>query len=91
MKTLVRNNNSISLYIFDDSEIVNITNERTYIGEPHKLIISDCDLSNVTLYENVSPPEDWIGWKYTFDGTNFVLNPDWIDPNSREIENLPEE
>lgn len=83
MKTLVRNDNQISLYIFDDSEVINITAERTYVGDPTKFVISDCDTSNVTLYENVTSPEDWAGWKYTFNGTNFVQNPDWIDPSTR--------
>ena len=86
MKTLVRNDNQISLYIFDDSEIVNIAADATYIGNPLNLIISDCNLSNVTLYENVAAPEDWFGWKYTFDGTNFVANPDWVDPEQARLQ-----
>ena len=83
MKTIVRNDNNISLYLFDDSEFVGIASDITTIGNPPILYIDDCNSSNVTLFENVTEPEGWIGWKYfytTEDG--WVLNPDYFPPAS---------
>lgn len=82
MKTLTRNDNNISLYIFDDAKLVSVQADRTVVGSPEELIIADCNSGNVTLHENVTPPEDWTGWKYFFDGTTWTQNPDWVDPNA---------
>lgn len=84
MKTLVKDNKSI--YIFDDAEVLDITADNIQVGEPARLIISDCNSSNITLYTDVTPPEDWIGHKYLFDGTTWTENPDWVDPATLEEE-----
>ena len=76
MKTITKNNKS--LYLFEDAEYLNINNQNIVVGNPEVLIISDCNLTNVVLHENVEPPEDWIGCKYFFDGTAWTLNPDYI-------------
>jgi hypothetical protein len=81
MKTIVRNDNNISLYLFDDSQFVNIAADITTVGNPAILYIDDCNSSNVTLFENVTNPEGWVGWKYFYtveDG--WVLNPNWVPP-----------
>lgn len=82
MKTLVKDTKSI--YIFDDAEVLDITTDNIQVGEPAHMIISDCNSSNVTLYTDVTPPEDWSGHKYLFDGTTWTLNPDWVDPATLE-------
>lgn len=82
MKTLVKDNKSI--YIFDDAEVLDITADNIQVGEPARLIISDCNSSNITLYTDVTPPEDWTGHKYLFDGTTWTANPDWVDPATLE-------
>lgn len=84
MKTLVKDNKSI--YIFDDAEVLDITADNIQVGEPARFIISDCNSSNVTLYTDVTPPEDWVGHKYFFDGTTWTENPDWVDPATLEEE-----
>lgn len=84
MKTITRNDNDISLYIFDDVEIVSVNSDETVVGFPKKLTIDDCNSSNVTLHENVTPPEDWFGWKYLFDGAEWILNPNWVEPTVLE-------
>lgn len=78
MKTLVKENKSI--YIFDDAEVLDITSDGIQVGEPARLIIGDCSSSDTTLYTDVTPPADWAGHKYFFDGTTWTLNPDWVDP-----------
>lgn len=80
MKTLIRKNTDISLYIFEDSEQINITEDHTEVGNPVNLIIADCSFDNVALIENVTPPTDWSGWKYTFVNNEFITNPNYVDP-----------
>ena len=82
MKTLTKDN--VSVFIFDDAEVLSIAEETITVGDPAKLIIGDCGSSNSVLHENVTPPEDWVGRKYLFDGTNWSLNPDWSDPTVEE-------
>lgn len=82
MKTLTRNGTSI--YVFSDDEFLSITENDITVGNPPKFIIADCNSTNTVLHEGVTPPEDWTGHKYLFDGTDWTLNPDWIDPTTLE-------
>ena len=79
MKTLVKD--KISIYVFADSEAVNITDTNIVIGNPETLIIGDCNSSNTTLHEGVTPPSDWVGHKYLFNGTAWSANSAWVDPS----------
>jgi hypothetical protein len=87
MKTLVKYNKS--LYIFEDDKALTITAENITVGNPVEFIIADCNSSNTELHAGVTPPEDWTGGKYLFDGTVWTLNPDWIDPAT--LEGQPDE
>jgi hypothetical protein len=78
MKTITKDNSSC--YLFEDSIRVVIENERTVVGDPEELIISDINLSNGQVYENVTPPTDWVGNKYLFDGVNWTTNPNYDEP-----------
>lgn len=81
MKTITRQGTNISLYIFDDEEIILMDSIRTVVGNPSKFVIGDCNNLNSTLYENVVPPEDWQGWKYFYtDSGGWILNPDYVEP-----------
>ena len=80
MKTLTKNN--FSIYVFDDNKSLTITSDKITVGEPIEFIIDDCNSNNTVLHNNVTPPDDWIGHKYTFDGTTWTLNPDWVDPDT---------
>lgn len=75
MKTLVKDGKSI--YLFEQIERVEINSENIVVGGPVFAVITDCNSSDTTLYENVTPPEDWVGHKYLFDGSTWTLNPDW--------------
>jgi hypothetical protein len=79
MKTIIRIPENISLYLFADDKPVSIGSE-TIVGEPVELIIADCNSNNSEMIGNVTPPEDWIGAKYCFDGANWTLNPDYQPP-----------
>ena len=83
MKTITRLGTNVSLYVFDDNIVVNIQDNQTVIGDPVTLYIADCNLSNVVLFENVTPPDDWCGHKYLYTVDNgWELNPAWVDPDT---------
>jgi hypothetical protein len=83
MKTIVRQGTDVSLYLFADTETVNIGTEKTTIGNPVRFIVGDCQSSNVILCESVTKPTGWVGGKYLYttdDG--WTLNPNWVDPDA---------
>ena len=80
MKTIVRNDNGVSLYLFPAETPISAFEDRIDIGMPIFLIVADCNSDNVTVYDDVEPPNDWFACKYKFDGTKWTLNPDWVDP-----------
>lgn len=84
MKTIVENATSLSKYLLDDAEVVVLNEDNIVVGNPAEFIIADLNASTATVYENVTAPADWIGNKYTFDGTDWTLNPAWVDPASPE-------
>ena len=43
-------------------------------------IICDMNSSNSTVHTSVTPPGDWKGGKYLFDGTDWTANPDYVAP-----------
>ena len=84
MKTIVEKSTSISKYLIDDTEVVMLNDDNIFVGDPLRFIIGDLNGSTVTVYENLTAPVDWAGNKYTFDGTDWTLNPDWVDPTIPE-------
>lgn len=84
MKTIVETATGLSKYLINDAEIVVLNENEIAIGNPVNHIIVDLNVGTVILYEGVSPPEDWTGDKYTFDGTDWTLNPDWVAPTPPE-------
>lgn len=80
MKTLTKDGKSI--YTFDNAEVLDISANNIAVGDPVKFFIHDCNSSNTVLHEGVTPPEDWTGHKYLFNGTDWTLNPDWVDPTT---------
>lgn len=86
MKTIIENATSESLYIFEDSKVINILDSKMTVGDPVELMVLDCNSTNVFLANNVNPPEDWEGRKYTFDSTTWAVTQEWIDANTEEVE-----
>lgn len=77
MKTLVFNDSNISAYTFEDSDVVTVSATNTTAPNA---IIGDMTSANATLYENVTPPADWVGFRYTFDGTTWTEVAGWTKP-----------
>lgn len=81
MKTVVRKETNVSLYLLPDSTTVLLDDTQMQVGaNPIEFFVADCDISNAVLHENVTDPGDWKGWKYLYDGTTWTLNPNWVDP-----------
>lgn len=78
MKTITKD--GVSIFIFPDAQPVVLKSDRIEVGNPLSMVIGDCNANDSVLHENVNPPEDWFGHKYTFDGTNWQRNPRWVDP-----------
>ena len=80
MKTIT--SNRVSLYLLQDNEPVNITENNITIGSPVTSVIWDLNSSNVFLYTNVAtPPSDWTGTKYIYDGTSWSSNSSYVAPS----------
>jgi len=85
MKTITENSTKLSKYLLEDSKAVAIGSGKITVGDPSSpdFYIADLNSSNATLTENVTNvPSDWTGNKYTFDGTTWTQNPDWVDPDA---------
>ena len=73
MKTIT-DDTQVSIYVFEDDKVLDITAENIIVGDPVEFIIADCNSSNTTLHEDVEPPADWKGCNYLFDGTTWTAN-----------------
>lgn len=83
MKTIVETATGLSKYLLDDSVTITVNSDHIVVGDPAQFVIGDLNSSNATITENVTnAPSDWTGNKYTFDGTTWTLNLDWVDPDA---------
>ena len=82
MKTITINNttdgDNLSAYIFEDGDTITSESDRVTCPD---LVILDLDSSTSTIHTGVTPPEDWVGWKYFFDGTTWTVNELWEEPD----------
>jgi hypothetical protein len=87
MKTIVETSSGLSKYLLADDVTITATADNITVGDPAQFIIGDLNSTTVTITDNVTnAPEDWSGNKYTFDGTTWTLNPDWVDPEAEDGE-----
>ena len=85
MKTIVETSTGLSKYLLADDVTITATADNITVGDPAQFIIGDLNSTTVTITDNVTnAPEDWTGNKYTFDGTTWTANPDWVDPDAEE-------
>lgn len=81
MKTIVEIETKLSKYLLDDAEAITANADTIVVGEPPQFIVADLNAGNTVVYGDVTAPDDWIGNKYTFDGTDWAVNPDWVAPS----------
>ena len=83
MKTIVETATGLSKYLLEDGVTIVLNADHVVVGDPAKFIIGDLNSDNATVYENLANTRsDWIGNKYTFDGTTWTQNLDWVDPSA---------
>lgn len=80
MKTIVETATGLSKYLLEDTVSVTLKDDSIVVGDPAMFIVADLNADNAVVYEGVTAPDDWVGNKYTFDGSEWTLNPDWVDP-----------
>ena len=87
MKTIIENTTNLSKYMFEDAAVISV--EAGSITTPD-FIVGDLNSGNCTLVEGVTAPADWVGNKYTFDGTTWAVNADYVEPEEPEEEGASE-
>ena len=81
MKTIVETATGLSKYLLDDSVTIAVNSNHIVVGDPPEFIVADLISDNATVYENLANTRsDWVGNKYTFDGTTWTQNPEWVEP-----------
>jgi hypothetical protein len=83
MKTIVETATNLSKYLLADDVVVTLNADHIVVGEPPQFIVADLNSDTAGVYEGVTAPSDWVGNKYTFDGTDWTLNPNWVEPSVR--------
>jgi len=78
MKTLIDIETNASIGIYDDAIEVTIQAENILVGNPVQITILDRYQSNTVLAENVTPPDDWFGWKYLYASGAWTPNPNFV-------------
>ena len=81
MQTITSINTNASVFIFEDNDEVTINSNNIVCPE---FIIEDMNSSNATIHTGVTIPEDWVGGKYFFDGTNWTVNESWVELEEEE-------
>jgi hypothetical protein len=83
MKVLVRNEDNISIYLINDAATVDFVNNQIHItGDAvmGDVVVGDRSSDDTTLYEDVTDaPDDWFGWKYIYENSQWTLNPDFVE------------
>ena len=90
MKTLTFKENNHSPYIFADDKSVVVESNRIIVGDhaDPDFYIGDMNSSNATLHTGVTPPDDWQGNRYTYNGSAWAEVSGWVDPKVAEIARL---
>ena len=84
-------NDGVAIYLFDDSKEIIRESDRTTINDSNgnpELIISDVNSNNSNVYQNAVEPDDYFGYKYSYnDVDGWVAIEGWIDPRIELEEN----
>jgi hypothetical protein len=79
MKTIVEIETKLSKYLLDDAEAITFNADTIAVGEPTRFTVTDLDSGTAVVYGDVTAPDDWTGNKYTFNGTDWALDPNWVE------------
>jgi len=79
MKSIVQNGTNLSLFLVSDETEILLGDQSVTVGDPVEFYISDCNVNNCHVVENLTDPEGWIGHKYLVIDGAWSNNPDWVD------------
>ena len=76
MKTLCLVETGASIVSVEDSTIINLLLDRVIVGVgKDTYILCDHNVETLTLFEGVTPPNDWKPHAYCFNGEAWTPNP----------------
>ena len=85
MRTIVETSTGLSKYLLEDDVEITATAENIVVGDPVQFTIADLNSTTVTITDSVTnAPSDWVGNKYTFNGTKWTANPNYVEPEAVE-------
>ncbi len=74
MKTLINKTTKTALYLWEDSEFIELKEDLIVVGSPVKYHIGDLSSSTAELIENVVDPTDFMCSKYKYIDGQWVNN-----------------
>jgi|TARA_R100001463_G_scaffold95984_2_gene150516 hypothetical protein len=79
MQTIVWKENNISIYLYEDSKTITMSEENTKIfdGDTLERIILDVNSNNATLHQGVDAKSNYWGYKYKYNGSSWSDNTDY--------------
>tara|TARA_R100001510_G_C7656266_1_gene216097 strand:- start:4673 stop:4933 length:261 start_codon:yes stop_codon:yes gene_type:complete len=85
MKIIVETETNLAKYAIDDDVSIESTATNITVGDPLQFTIADLNDTTTTVYANITnTPDDWAGNKYTFDGTTWAANANYVEPEAEE-------
>ena len=85
-QTITLKSNNVSVYVFEDSETVTMGSDQITVGDPVDRTLGDLNSSNAQLHAGVTAPDNWAGWKHTYDGSSWGDVSGWVDPRATRLE-----
>ena len=89
MKTIVRKSDNTSAYLLPDEAVVDLSGPRLSVTGGTVFTVMDLPPGSVNVHENVTAGDvlvgtstsidAWIGNKFTFNGTAWGSNSEWVD------------
>lgn len=81
MKTIVLAGTNESIVLVSDQTAITPTFQNVIVGSgANMFVLGDRTVETIEVFENITAPDDWVEYKYCFDGATWSDNPNWIAP-----------
>jgi len=75
MKAIITNNNLVK-YVFNGDVNIDVQSDKIVVNGEH--IILDMNITNSYVLDSITPPEDYVGGKYYFNDSTWIINSEYI-------------